>query len=356
MTPMFSAYVVVPDPPPSPATTVASPSPTYARPIVSSSGRSVIDATALTCPVFSATSTSTTGSTSTTACSVNRGAVNSGSPTQSASRTAPSRPRRARRTARSRRRTPSTIDSRPSSPREATVTTTTTSSVDERHERPGLEVRLRATGARLSPISSDDRAGHHRRQQPLDEPGAHRLHEQRRRARAARRPTTMPPSASGMPPSADAAGHGRDEGEARAEVGRQPVAGDAAGTAACRCRRRRWSCSAGSRSAPARGTSRRTSRRTCCSPMPIVYGQASRSSGRTTASGRDGAAVAVQGPDGHGPPRRSMGAAESSGAPYYGRGVRTLVVDHPLVAPQAHGAARRAAPTRRPSGGSPTSW
>ncbi len=77
----------MPDPPNEPATAVAMPSPTSARPMVSSSDRSVMAATALTWPTFSATRTSTTGSMSRAPRSVNDGAVKSGSPTHEAPRT-----------------------------------------------------------------------------------------------------------------------------------------------------------------------------------------------------------------------------------------------------------------------------
>ena len=58
---MFSAYVVVPEPPPAPASVVATPSAIRALPIWSSRSFPVMAATALTCPTFSAMRTSTTG-------------------------------------------------------------------------------------------------------------------------------------------------------------------------------------------------------------------------------------------------------------------------------------------------------
>ena len=64
MTPMFSAYVVVGEPPTDEAMTVPTPSAAIARPMYGSRSRLVIAATALTCPVFSATSAMTAGSTS----------------------------------------------------------------------------------------------------------------------------------------------------------------------------------------------------------------------------------------------------------------------------------------------------
>jgi hypothetical protein len=73
MTPMFSAYVVVGDPPTADATTVPTPSAPMARPITGSRSRSVISATALTCPVFSATSAMTAGSISSTNARLNVG-------------------------------------------------------------------------------------------------------------------------------------------------------------------------------------------------------------------------------------------------------------------------------------------
>ena len=64
MTPMFSAYVVVGDPPTEVAITVPTPSAATARPITGSRSCPVISATALTWPTFSATSAITAGSTS----------------------------------------------------------------------------------------------------------------------------------------------------------------------------------------------------------------------------------------------------------------------------------------------------
>ena len=64
MTPMFSAYVVVGEPPTDEASAVPTPSAKIARPMYGSRSRLVISATALTCPAFSATSAMTAGSTS----------------------------------------------------------------------------------------------------------------------------------------------------------------------------------------------------------------------------------------------------------------------------------------------------
>src|SRR6476620_1204704 len=64
MTPMFSAYVVVGDPPTEVAITVPMPSAATARPITGSRSCPVISATAFTWPTFSATSAMTAGSTS----------------------------------------------------------------------------------------------------------------------------------------------------------------------------------------------------------------------------------------------------------------------------------------------------
>ncbi len=64
MTPMFSAYVVVGEPPTELVMTVARPSAAIARPITGSRSVPVISATALTWPAFSAISAITAGSTS----------------------------------------------------------------------------------------------------------------------------------------------------------------------------------------------------------------------------------------------------------------------------------------------------
>ena len=93
MTPMFSAYVVVPAPPNAPASVVAAPSPMNARPRSLSRSAPVISETALTCPAFSAIRTMTTGRNSSRALNEKLGEVKSGSPIQSASprvRTLPS--------------------------------------------------------------------------------------------------------------------------------------------------------------------------------------------------------------------------------------------------------------------------
>ena len=89
MTPMFSAYVVVPEPPNMPDSVVATPSPMNERPISGSRSSSVIVATAFTCPAFSASSTSSTaGTISTIARPLNSGVTKSGNPNQSAAWTA----------------------------------------------------------------------------------------------------------------------------------------------------------------------------------------------------------------------------------------------------------------------------
>ena len=75
---MFSAYVVVPDPPPAPASVVASPSAIRALPIWSSRFLPVIAETDLTCPTFSAIKTKTTGKKRTIAFESNVGVVNEG--------------------------------------------------------------------------------------------------------------------------------------------------------------------------------------------------------------------------------------------------------------------------------------
>src|SRR6266487_3360692 len=64
MTPMFSAYVVVGDPPASEAIAVPTPSPMNARPTYGSRSSPVISETAFTCPEFSASSAITEGITS----------------------------------------------------------------------------------------------------------------------------------------------------------------------------------------------------------------------------------------------------------------------------------------------------
>ncbi len=64
MTPMFSAYVVVGDPPTALAMAVPTPSAAMARPMYGSRSAPVISATALTWPVFSAMSAITAGRTS----------------------------------------------------------------------------------------------------------------------------------------------------------------------------------------------------------------------------------------------------------------------------------------------------
>ncbi len=63
MTPMFSAYVVVGEPPTLLAIAVAKPSPASARPMYGSRSSPVISATALTWPAFSAINAMTPGRT-----------------------------------------------------------------------------------------------------------------------------------------------------------------------------------------------------------------------------------------------------------------------------------------------------
>ena len=87
MTPMFSAYVVVPDPPPIPARVVATPSARRARPVTGSRSAPVMAATDFTCPTFSATSTTTTGMKRPSTAMSKVGVVNCGRPTHAASRT-----------------------------------------------------------------------------------------------------------------------------------------------------------------------------------------------------------------------------------------------------------------------------
>src|SRR6266567_4505078 len=64
MTPMFSAYVVVGEPPTRDASAVPTPSPINARPRYGSRSSPVISETAFTCPEFSASSAITDGITS----------------------------------------------------------------------------------------------------------------------------------------------------------------------------------------------------------------------------------------------------------------------------------------------------
>ena len=74
MTPMFSACVVVGEPPTALAMAVAKPSPAIARPMYGSRSSPVISATALTWPAFSATSAMTPGRTRTMNVRLNEGA------------------------------------------------------------------------------------------------------------------------------------------------------------------------------------------------------------------------------------------------------------------------------------------
>src|SRR3954453_4379029 len=84
MTPMFSAYVVVGEPPTEVATTVATPSAAVERPRYGSRSRLGIALTAFTCPAFSAISAITAGSTSSEKLTEKLGAVKFGRPNQSA--------------------------------------------------------------------------------------------------------------------------------------------------------------------------------------------------------------------------------------------------------------------------------
>lgn len=81
---MFSAKVVVGAPPTAEETAVASPSPRMARPSTGSRSDPVISATALMCPVFSATRAITPGSTRSAADAVNVGACMVGRPNHGA--------------------------------------------------------------------------------------------------------------------------------------------------------------------------------------------------------------------------------------------------------------------------------
>jgi hypothetical protein len=73
MTPMFSAYVVVGEPPTADATAVPRPSPINARPRYGSRSWPVISETAFTWPEFSASRAITDGITSRTKVSLNAG-------------------------------------------------------------------------------------------------------------------------------------------------------------------------------------------------------------------------------------------------------------------------------------------
>ena len=84
MTPMFSAYVVVPEPPPRPARVVARPSENSARPMTGLRSCPVIADTDFTCPMFSAMRTMTTGRNTAHTEGLIEGATNCGRPTQAA--------------------------------------------------------------------------------------------------------------------------------------------------------------------------------------------------------------------------------------------------------------------------------
>ncbi len=88
ITPMFSAYVVVGDPPTALVSTVATPSAVTARPTYGSRSVPVISPTAFTCPMFSAINAITAGRTSSTAEVLKSGAWKLGSPNQGAEDTA----------------------------------------------------------------------------------------------------------------------------------------------------------------------------------------------------------------------------------------------------------------------------
>src|SRR5690606_38554627 len=122
MTPMFSAYVVVPDPPPTPASVVARPSAKSARPVRSSRFLPVIAATDFTWPTFSAISTSTTGTNRPSTATSNVGVTNSGKPIHAASRSASNdtSPRTTATTYPT--STPTRIDRRPRMPLNRTLT------------------------------------------------------------------------------------------------------------------------------------------------------------------------------------------------------------------------------------------
>ena len=154
MTPMFSPYVVVPDPPPEPATMVATPSASSARPVRSFRAGSVICATPRMCPTFSATSTSTTGmNAGSTVQAPRSGPCSVGSPTQAASSTAvrsksPNAPATTYPSTTARK-----IDSRDSKPRKTTVARMTADSVSRASQGDCWKLP-QAAGARLNPISA----------------------------------------------------------------------------------------------------------------------------------------------------------------------------------------------------------
>lgn len=292
MTPMFSSYVVVPDPPPEPASTVATPSPKNARPISRSRSRPVTAATALTCPAFSATSTTTTGATSTAARQVKVGACRSGSPTHAASASARvacgSRPPVSAATTQP-AATPSSTDSRPRKPRNATVASRTAARVTTAMTGCAFTPPLpsppsQATGARFRPISATIA--------PVTT-GGMRASIQRAPAQCTTSPTTasrapattIPPSAGPMSPPAFAASTGamKANDEPRYDGTRLRVSSRNSSVP----RPETNSVVAGGNPvmsgtvnvAPNIAT-------TCCAPMPTVRGQDRRSCGWTTSPGR----------------------------------------------------------------------
>ena len=129
MTPMFSAYVVVPTPPPRPEKVVERPSAIRARPVSGSRSRLVIRPTVLTWPMFSAISTSTTGRNSGSTWRLNSGAWNGGRPTQAASPTAVKSTWPWASASTYPARMPTRMDSRPTRPRNSTAVSTTASAV-----------------------------------------------------------------------------------------------------------------------------------------------------------------------------------------------------------------------------------
>ena len=220
ITPMFSAYVVVPDPPPSPARVVAMPSASSARPVSGSRSLPVIAATDFTWPTFSATRTNTTGTNSPSTARLKVGVVNVGSPNQPAARTAvKSTSPRSTATAYP-TSTPTRIESRPRIPLNRTVTSTIARSVASPVKGAARNPLVHdstifppttdwlhvphATGARLRPISATI--------VPVTTGGI-TTSIQRDPARCTTRPTTAsrspvtmtPPRATDFPPVAVAA-------------------------------------------------------------------------------------------------------------------------------------------------------
>ena len=154
MTPTFSAYVVVPEPPKQPAKVVATPSASKASPARSSMLRPVIAETALTCPTFSAMSTMMTGRVTKMTEGSNEGVWKVGKPIHGASAIACSAPSERLPVAAAKTHpmiTPIRMPSLDTIPRPATVQMRMEKSVTVA-TRGELEKFVAAVGARLSPM------------------------------------------------------------------------------------------------------------------------------------------------------------------------------------------------------------